>query len=75
MIDFIRQLLKSKTMIVNILTVVAGVLVYLTNHEIVAQNTDIIYWLGVALAGVNVVLRFFTVMPVMQKRSINDRDW
>lgn len=73
MADFIKQILKSKTLIVNILTVVVGTLTYVINHEVIAQNPDIVYWLGVVLAGANVILRFFTTLPVNQKRSINDK--
>lgn len=63
----LKQILKSKTIVVNVLTVVAGTLGYWAGHDVIAQNPDVVAAL-VAIAGVvNVALRFVTTIPVWEK--------
>lgn len=64
---FLTQLLKSKTVIVNALTVVAGVVGYLAGHDVIAQNPELVAGLVAVAGAVNVVLRLFTVLPVSEK--------
>ena len=63
----LSKLLKSKTVIVNTLMVLAGTLGYLAGNEVIAANPE---WVAalVAVAGVvNVVLRLVTTIPVWEK--------
>jgi hypothetical protein len=64
---FLSKLLKSKTVIVNTLTVVVGVLGYLSGHEIIAQNPELVAALVSAIGVVNVLLRIVTVVPISEK--------
>jgi hypothetical protein len=65
--ELIGKLLKSKTIIVNSLTVVVGVLGYLQGHEVIAAYPGVVAGL-VATSGVlNVALRFVTTIPVWEK--------
>lgn len=64
---FLAQMLKSKTLIVNSLMVIGGVLGYLAGHEVIAAHPDWVAGL-VAFSGVvNVILRFLTTLPVWEK--------
>lgn len=65
--QFLLQLMKSKTIVVNSLLVLGGVLGYLAGHEVIVAHPD---WVAalVAISGVvNVILRFLTTLPVWQK--------
>jgi len=64
---FLTQLMKSKTVIVNTLTVAVGVLGYLAGHDVIAQNPEVVAALVSALGVVNVLLRIVTVVPVSAK--------
>jgi hypothetical protein len=64
---FLSQLLKSKTVIVNTLTVAVGVLVDLAFHYLIAQNTDVVAALVSVVGVVNVLLRLVTIVPVSAK--------
>lgn len=67
MMSFISKLMKSKTIIVNSLVVIAGTMTYWTNNEVIAQNPDIVAALVTAIGVINVVLRFVTKIPVSEK--------
>ena len=67
MMSFIGKLLKSKTIIVNTLVVVAGTMTYLSGNEVIAQNPDIVAALVTAIGVINVALRFVTKIPVSEK--------
>jgi hypothetical protein len=67
MMSFIGKLLKSKTIIVNTLAVVAGTMTYLSGNEVIAQNPEIVAGLVTALGVVNVILRLVTKIPVSEK--------
>jgi hypothetical protein len=64
---FLAQLLKSKTVIVNTLTVAVGVLGYLAGHDVIAQNPEVVAALLSAVGVVNVLLRIVTVVPISEK--------
>jgi hypothetical protein len=64
---FLSQLLKSKTVIVNTLTVAVGVLGYLAGHDVIAQNPEVVAALVSAVGVVNVLLRIVTVVPISAK--------
>ena len=64
---FLSQLLKSKTIIVNVLTVAVGVLGYLAGNEVISQNPEAVAALISAVGVVNVALRFVTVLPLSAK--------
>ena len=55
-----KNFLKSKTIWVNVLSVVAGAIVFVQDHDLFVENPDIVAVLGGVLALVNVGLRFLT---------------
>lgn len=67
MIKFIGQLAKSKTIIVNVLMVAAGVIGYLAGDQVIAQHPEVVAALVSAAGVVNVVLRLVTSVPVSSK--------
>lgn len=65
--NFLSQLMSSKTVVVNALMVVAGTLAYWQGNEIIAAHPDWVAGL-IAIGGfVNVALRLVTVVPVWEK--------
>jgi NAD/NADP transhydrogenase beta subunit len=64
---FLSQQLKSKTVIVNTLTVAVGVLGYLAGHDVIAQNPEVVAALVSVVGVVNVLLRLVTIVPVSAK--------
>lgn len=65
--EFLTKLAKSKTIIVNVLLVAAGVLGYLSGDQVIAQHPE---WAAafVSAAGVvNVILRVVTKLPISEK--------
>lgn len=71
MLNFVSQLLKSKTLIVNGLTVAAGTLAYWQGNEVIASNPKLVAAVVAALGVVNVALRLVTFLPVAEKTSLN----
>jgi hypothetical protein len=63
----LTQLLKSKTLIFNALVLASGVLAYVSGHEVMVEHPEWVAGIGAAVGAINVVLRFFTTMPVSQK--------
>ena len=61
------NLLKSKTVIVNSLMVVAGTLGYLAGNEVIAQHPEAVAALVTIAGVVNVILRLVTTIPVWEK--------
>lgn len=59
-----KSWLKSKTIIVNSLTLAASVLTLLVGSELVQQNPKITAGIVAALAAVNVGLRIITSVPI-----------
>lgn len=67
MMSFIGRLMKSKTIIVNSLVVVAGTLTYWSGNEVIAQNPDVVAAMVTAIGVINVALRFVTGIPLSEK--------
>ncbi len=67
MLDLVKKLMKSKTIVVNGLTVVVGVLGYLQGHEVIAAYPGVVAGLVAAIGVLNVALRFVTTIPVWEK--------
>jgi nitrate reductase gamma subunit len=65
--EFLSKLLKSKTVIVNTLTVAVGVLGYLAGHDVIAAHPEWAAALVSAIGVVNVILRLVTVVPISAK--------
>lgn len=61
------KLLKSKTVLVNSLTVVAGTLGYWAGHDVIAENPQTVAALVAVTGVVNVILRLVTTLPVWEK--------
>jgi hypothetical protein len=64
----IKSIFASKTIWVNLLTLVAGAIVYATDHNILVDNPDAVAVAGAVLAVVNVGLRFLTDSAVAIKK-------
>jgi len=56
----IKSIFKSKTIWVNVLTLVAGGIAFFQDHDIVVNNPDTVALMAGVLALVNVGLRFLT---------------
>lgn len=67
MMSFIGKLMKSKTIIVNSLVVIAGTLTYWSGNEVIAQNPDVVAAMVTAIGVINVALRFVTSIPLSEK--------
>ncbi len=65
--DIVGKIFKSKTLIVNWAALVAATLTLWTNSELVQQYPDIAGALVAALAGVNIVLRWLTSLPLNER--------
>lgn len=55
---------KSKTIWLNVVAVLAGVVGYVAGHEVIQDNTTIIAALVAMQGGLNVVLRFISGTPI-----------
>ena len=55
---------QSKTLVVNVLTMAAGVIAALQGSEFITQNPTTVAFLAVVLGGVNVLLRLVTSLPI-----------
>lgn len=65
--EILKKLMKSKTIIVNSLTVVVGVLGFLQGHEVIAAYPEVVAGIVAAVGVLNVALRFITTIPVWEK--------
>ena len=50
----------SKTVIVNALVLIAGFGTYVIDHNLIVNNPDVVALIGLAVSGVNLVLRYLT---------------
>ncbi len=58
--------LASKTIIFNVLTLVAGVIAYFVGSEVIVENWEAAIPVLIAVQGaVNIVLRFVTTKPIV----------
>lgn len=71
-LSFLSGPSKSKTVIVNTLLVVAGVLDYLTGHQVIMQSPDAVAAMVSVIGVINVGLRFLTNKPLSEKKSLMD---
>jgi hypothetical protein len=55
---------QSKTVWVNVLTVLMGVVGFMAGHEVIKAHPEFVAVLIAAQGGVNVLLRFFTGKPI-----------
>jgi hypothetical protein len=55
---------KSKTVWVNVVAVLAGVMGYVAGHDVIQDNTQIIAMLVAMQGGANVILRFISGTPI-----------
>lgn len=65
--DFLNKVMKSKTIIFNVVVIVAVVLTALLQNDIIQQNPEIMAYLVAIAGGVNVVLRFLTATSLFGK--------
>lgn len=61
------KLFKSKTIIVNVLTLSLAVLAAFKGSNLIAAYPEIAASITAAIAAINVVLRFLTTMPLSMK--------
>jgi len=55
-----KSWIKSKTVWINSLTLVVGVIGYVAGHDLIASNTEFVAMLVALQGGLNVALRFCT---------------
>ena len=60
----VKSVVASKTIWVNLLTLLAGSLVYVADQSVITDNPLAVGGIAVATAVVNLVLRFFTTTAV-----------
>jgi len=60
----VKKWWQSKTVIVNALTATAAVLATLIDQQIIAEHPQAAAIAVAVLSGVNVALRFVTVLPI-----------
>ena len=71
MINFIKMVLKSKTLIIAWITFAIGLLGYVGGQDIIPQEVAMI--LLQVSAFLQFVVRFLTNVPVWEKKSLNKR--
>ncbi len=54
----------SKTIIVNVLVVLAGLGAYLVDNDVIKQHPEVTALVGAAVGVINIVLRYVTVLPM-----------
>jgi len=59
-----KKWFQSKTVIVNLLTLCAGVVGYLVGDDLIKDNESLLALLIAVQGGVNVILRFITTKPI-----------
>jgi hypothetical protein len=65
--DIVGKIFKSKTLIVNWAALVAATLTVWTQSDLIAQHPDVLGYMISALAGVNLVMRWLTTLPLSDK--------
>jgi hypothetical protein len=65
--EFVTKLLKSKTIVFNVAVLVAGLMTFLLNNDVIKQYPDVAAGLVSAAAVINVVLRFMTATSLFGK--------
>lgn len=65
--EFMTRLMKSRTIVFNVAMLIAGLMTYLLNSDIIKQYPDVVAGLVTAAGAINVVLRFLTVSSLFGK--------
>jgi hypothetical protein len=55
----------SKTVLVNVLVLVAGIGTYILDHDLIVNNPDAVALVGLVVSGVNLALRYLTSTPMV----------
>jgi hypothetical protein len=55
----------SKTVLVNVLVLVAGIGTYILDHNLIVNNPDAVALVGLVVSGVNLALRYLTSTPMV----------
>jgi len=59
-----KSALKSKTLWVGIMTLVASTLGFLQGQDLIAQYPQVVAVMGASIGAIGIVLRFFTSEPI-----------
>lgn len=59
-----KGLLLSKTFWVNALTAAVSIAAYIQGSDLIAQNPEVVAWIGTGIGLVNVFLRLLTKEPI-----------
>lgn len=59
-----KSILKSRTFWVNALTLSVATAGFISGHEIIAANPQIVAGMGVLVGIMNIALRFITTEPI-----------
>lgn len=59
-----KSVLKSKTVWLNLLILAAGVVGFVSGHEVIAEYPQVVAILAAVQGGLNIVLRLVTTQPV-----------
>jgi hypothetical protein len=65
--QIVTKVFKSKTLIVNWAALIAGTLALWQASPAIAEYPEIVAAIGTALAGINILLRFVTKIPLEDK--------
>ncbi len=65
--QIVSKVFASKTLLVNWGALIAATLTVWTQSDLIVQHPDILGYMVSALAGVNLVLRWLTTLPLSEK--------
>lgn len=65
--DIVGKVFKSKTLIVNWAALVAATLTVWTQSDLITSHPDVLGYMISALAGINIVMRWLTTLPLSEK--------
>lgn len=72
-LQIITKLFQSKTLILNWITLIVGVLAAVSGSEIIKDYPDVAAGILSAVGALNLVLRYLTTLPLAAKESISDK--
>lgn len=70
MIAVVTQLLKSRTVLVGVVSVLLGVSQFVEGHEFVKQYPEALAWFATISGVLGVLLRIATSLPVWSKTTL-----
>lgn len=73
MMETTKPVWQSKVFWINLLTLLVGVLGAIAGSDLISDNPQLAAWLASAIAGINMVLRFFSNQPVTISGVTRDR--